>query len=439
MRKEISAQHQEYQKRVRLEQDEEERERRDDAARRRRDVVSKVFPMTRTDFAMLHTMTESWKKAEIDRITSMHCGPSKIAEFYLLLEKEIKILHNIEKLQNKVSKDIEVNKILKFFNKICKPIEWYSNYKNIHIQMDTLETQKGREYFSLYKKLCDRVLSTEERINIYIEIKDYLNDHACSESEEIKKLIDRICMMMARGMEVKYLCVLEKRIEALVLHHFKLVECNEGVTNYMRKTQKKKQEKDLLYCQRCQSGKSIESFSLNARLAKIKICSRCAWLDKTEEPWMNLLPYRYILKQIRNFERRHHASSSVAFIVQDKDIHFIVNQIWHGHSALSECNNIYELRLCRWKVKEDWSPWNCILLTMNEAQAHLRIDNLEEVYETQFFSHVFNKHALAKKHFPQLTHYDRHFTEKAKEDKKLQDNSSFYNKNQPDCPFGDNK
>lgn len=431
--------HEEYQKCVTLELAEEERERKDDAARRRRDVVSKVFPITLTDFAMLYTMTERWKKAEIARISSMHCGPSKIAEFYLLLEKEIEILRNIEKLKNKVNKDMEVKRIRSFFKKICSPIEWYSTYKNIHIEMDTLETQKGREYFSLYKKLCNKVLDREERINVYTEIKEYLNDHVCNESEEIKKLIDRMCLIMARGMEDKYIRVLEKRIEALVLHHFKLVECNEGVTNHIRKLQKKKIEKDLLYCHRCQGVKPIENFSLNARTTRVKICSQCAWLDKAEEPWVDLLPYRYILKQIRNFERRHHASSSIAFILQDKDIHFIVNQIWHGHSALSECNDIYELRLCRWKVEQEWTPWNCILLTMKEAQSHLRVDNLNEVYEQEYIDHVFNKHALAKKHFPQLTTYDRHFAEIAEDDMKLDDNSEFYNKKQPDCPFGEMK
>lgn len=292
IRKQLKKLHEDYQERIRQEREEEERERIDDAARRRRDVVSKVFPITLTDFAMLYTMTERWKKAEIARITSLHCGPSKIAEFYLLLEKEIDILRNIEKLKNKVNKDMEMKDILDFFKQICNPLRWYSGYKTILIEMDTLETQKAREYFALYKKLCNSDMDKEQRLNIYMEVKDYLNDHPSNESDEIRRHIDRMCLMMARGMEHKYLEVLEKRIEALVLHHIKHV--NEEVSHHYRKLQTKKIGKDLIFCQRCQNMKPITSFSMNARTAKIKICTQCAWLDKAEEPWVDLLPYRYV-------------------------------------------------------------------------------------------------------------------------------------------------
>ncbi|KAJ8933940.1 hypothetical protein NQ314_013696, partial [Rhamnusium bicolor] len=344
----------EYHKRMRMQWEREERERLEDEERKKRDIVSKVFPMNPADFSMLYTMTERWKKAEIARISSIHCGPSKIAEFYLLLDKEVEIFRSIENIRNKVAKDMEIQKTLEFFKSIGDPIEWYSDYKNLHIIMDTLETQKGREYFALFKKLCDKNMETEDRIKSYLDIKEYLMEHFCVESEEIINLIDRVCALLARGIEAKHLKILEKRIEKMILHHFQLTECNEGVTNHMRKIREKKHEKEM---------------------DKVKICTSCKWLDKAEEPWIDLSPYRFILKLIRNYERLHHATSSVAFILQDKDIHHIMTYIWHGHSALSECNDVYQLRLCRWKVNEEWTPWNCILLTVEEAKAHLRIEN----------------------------------------------------------------
>lgn len=87
--------------------------------------------------------------------------------------------------------------------------------------------------------------------------------------------------------------------------------------------------------------------TINCRLDKIKTCSSCKWLDKAEEPWIDLSPYKFILRQIRNYERLHKGKSSIAFILQDRDVHFIVTYIWHGHSALSECNDVYQLRLVR--------------------------------------------------------------------------------------------
>ena len=33
----------------------------------------------------------------------------------------------------------------------------------------------------------------------------------------------------------------------------------------------------------------------------------------------------------------------------------------------------------RWEREREWSPWNTVLLTREEAQAHSRIERVEEV------------------------------------------------------------
>jgi metal-dependent HD superfamily phosphatase/phosphodiesterase len=53
--------------------------------------------------------------------------------------------------------------------------------------------------------------------------------------------------------------------------------------------------------------------------------------------------------------------------------------IWDSHSALSEESDIYTLTFVRWNRREEFSPWNCILLTLQEATAHLKIENIEAV------------------------------------------------------------
>lgn len=54
----------------------------------------------------------------------------------------------------------------------------------------------------------------------------------------------------------------------------------------------------------------------------------------------------------------------------------IIEQIWHSQSALSGNDNRYMLRLCRWRKKEPWSPWNTVLLTEEEATAHTELEDL---------------------------------------------------------------
>ncbi|RZB39174.1 IQ and ubiquitin-like domain-containing protein, partial [Asbolus verrucosus] len=372
--KELSA---EYHKRLQLMLEREALEKKEDMERKKRDLISRVFPRTAADFSMLYAMTERWKKAEIKRIISMHCGPAKIAEFYMLLEKEIEILRSIEALRMKLKDDRKLQKEIDFFKTIGDPWTFLSSYKKIPVVMDTLETQKGRTYRELYETVSDRNLNPSERMLVLLELKRGLESHNCVISNELIDLIDRACELLARGFGGKDIETLQMRIDGLLLHHFELTECNEGVTNRYNRLAEKSMKENMFYCQCCHKLKPIESCAVGIKTNVAKICTTCKFIDRSE-PWIDISPYRFILRQIRRTERLLYAHSSIAFILQDKDIYYIVVHIWHAHSALSECDNIYLLRLVRWDRTRDWSPWNCILLTAEEAKAHLKIERLED-------------------------------------------------------------
>ncbi len=53
--------------------------------------------------------------------------------------------------------------------------------------------------------------------------------------------------------------------------------------------------------------------------------------------------------------------------------------IWTGQSILSACTDIYQLHFVRWNKEEEWTPWNTLLLTLDEAESHLKLRNLELV------------------------------------------------------------
>lgn len=97
--------------------------------------------------------------------------------------------------------------------------------------------------------------------------------------------------------------------------------------------------------------------------------------------------------------------------MQENDIKFIVEQIWHGHSILSQCDNKSELRLPRFLVSEDWSPWNCVLLTSDEARMHVRIRDLSQVYEENILKDIYSKLELGKGAFKKLKEVDSSFAE----------------------------
>lgn len=409
MRKALKELSREYKKRMSLEEEENAYKDRVDEERKKRELIGKVFPRTKGDFAMLYYMLEKWKRDELERISSLACGPSKIAEMYVLLEKEIEMLQSIEARKKQVREDKKIQKIEQFFKNIGDPLEWNSQYKNLLCRMDTLETQHGRDYQEIYTAVANRNLNSEDHMQTLLNVKLMLRDHNCEIANELIDLIDRACLLQTRGFSKKHLEALQMRIEALLLRHIQMPECSYGVTDRMTRVKERLMEENLFYCRRCQKLKTHDQFPLHSRTETFKVCLACSWDDRVMEPWVDSAPYRFILRWIRREERLKSSPSSIAFILQDKDIEHIITKIWHSHSAINECNDIYQLRLCRWFKDQNWAPWNCVLLTNEEVKAHLSVKKLEEVYDQEFLCHVYNKHCLAKKHFGAVMQLENYF------------------------------
>ena len=64
---------------------------------------------------------------------------------------------------------------------------------------------------------------------------------------------------------------------------------------------------------------------------------------------------------------------------QESDFRHLVLSLWGGQSCLSADPDLYELLLCRWDVDEPWTPWNCVLLTRDETEAHYKLGKPQQV------------------------------------------------------------
>ncbi|XP_049806972.1 IQ and ubiquitin-like domain-containing protein [Schistocerca nitens] len=160
--------------------------------------------------------------------------------------------------------------------------------------------------------------------------------------------------------------------------------------------------KNMFYCERCCKLLPYLEFSPNSRMKSLKQCSSCMWIQNVAVSRTDYGPYSYIMQAVRREEQKRKCFSSVAFIMQEQDFYYLVMNIWHGHSAISESRDINTLRLPRWNIKEDWSPWNCILLTDNETKAHINLENINQTYVPEFIEQVEHKHMLAKRRFDRL-------------------------------------
>lgn len=129
----------------------------------------------------------------------------------------------------------------------------------------------------------------------------------------------------------------------------------------------------------------------------------CTWLTSKNIPHVNYDLYSFMLKEIRSEERRMNCFSSLAYVMQESDIYHLINHTWHGRSIVSENNDLYILRLIRFDVNAEWAPWNCILLTEDEAKMHYHIKKVESLYSKTLLQTVYLKHLTAKFQFKYIS------------------------------------
>ncbi|XP_049871191.1 IQ and ubiquitin-like domain-containing protein [Pectinophora gossypiella] len=379
--------------------------------RLRKDLITKTFPRTREDFDQLYAMVDRWKHAEITRISQLHSKGPKIAEFNLLLDKEVELLRCIENYRVKVREDSRKLKEKRFLEEISKPVAWYGQSGHI-IQMETVEIQKAAKLRELYNSFIRDGMEVKERIELLVDLKFALQEFRHPLAEEIIGLLDRECDLLIRRCNDHQLEFLRRRITAAIFQLIKTSELNSHVTKCKEiKDYRKMSDGKLYLCEMCHQVKHYEDFPLHTQMRGFFVCTSCSWKDVKERFWIDMTPYKFILKAIQRDERRRKCWGSLAFVMQEKDIFFIVEKLWHSHSAISECAEITELRLCRWHVEKDWSPWNCILVTVQEMKAHLKLDNPDEVYDEELLQKVRTKHSLAKASFEQLLGTNKRFTE----------------------------
>ena len=67
------------------------------------------------------------------------------------------------------------------------------------------------------------------------------------------------------------------------------------------------------------------------------------------------------------------------FLSQEPDLRYLVENIWADQSTMSAEKDLFELIIVRWDIRQHWSPWNCVLLTKDEAMAHIKLEDPEKV------------------------------------------------------------
>ncbi|XP_053698711.1 IQ and ubiquitin-like domain-containing protein [Sabethes cyaneus] len=362
----------------------------------RKECIVKTFPKTKQDFDALYAQVQMWKENELKQISEKYSGAPKIAEMNMLLDKEVQLLNGIERQRQILQQ--EAKKVLdeQTLKKLSEPVKWVG-YNSLVIQMDTLRNQRARYLSQYYRKLADEPLGAHGRMTLLNRISDVIAKEIHPAINELESLLERERQLLINNVADTGLDLLRKRQLTLLMDIIAFDK--DGGSRIKPNTR---------LCKKCSKVRPIAKFPLDTRQTSATVCDRCTAL---QGPAVDIAIYRSILRSIRRDEKKRGALSSFAFIIQDNDIKYLVENIWHGHSVISNETNRSELRLPRWNFANDWAPWNCICVTESESRAHLKIVNLDLYYEASIIKDIKNKHALSKSAFKQLREIDQVFVE----------------------------
>ncbi|MCI4381860.1 hypothetical protein PGIGA_G00256870 [Pangasianodon gigas] len=362
----------------------------------------RMNPEKKEDFALLYNALEKWRKDEVEHINATLCGAERKAALCALLEQETQFITSIERHRIAAGERNQEKAVQAFLNKCAAPKRWKAS-DGIMTQMDTPHTIRARELRDLYCSITLSYLSQEERLDVLLTLKHTVKEHDCKLTREIVELIDREADLLTRGVKESNLEGLRKRIATLFLQYIKNPTFNPQVSKLLRVPQDPEQlRKNVNFCRGCSNFLPCSEFSLTVNACMVGLCRHCKELDNEARHREDFSCYKTILKRLCKDESEINPDAKIPYLLQEQDVRYLVDVVWGAQSALSAWNNLHDLLMVRWDRFCEWSPWNCILLTKDEAAAHLKVENIEKTYGTIFICNIKHKHALAQKYFSQI-------------------------------------
>lgn len=382
--------------------------------------ITTALEVKQQNFYMLYTMIGKWWKKERQRIKEIKTENSKKAAQMSLLKKEIRFLLEMEKQRSELKYELTKHDDMTFLNKTSKP-KMFKDKTGKLLTMDTVGNQKARVLKNIYiniilgqdpntlgEKLLNRTKVLDEMYAVVSE--------SCYKYK--KNLLDTIAIekeLTIMRVDVSSMRSIQSRVEQMFRHFIRQPEVNPEADLYYRPNEKR--ILNIYTCIRCKRNLAATDFSLESRVNRTNVCANCEWTEQVGHKRIDMAPYRRMLKMVRHDEIHAAAYESECFLMQPTEVYRLVSIIWKERSAISECSQLNGLRLVRWHRDEQWSPWNCVLLTRAEAKTHYQLNgDPSNYYDAHFIQWVTNRHMMARLQFGNLVQAvkNRRIAKKAK-------------------------
>ncbi|KAG7255190.1 hypothetical protein CRUP_008086 [Coryphaenoides rupestris] len=183
--------------------------------------------------------------------------------------------------------------------------------------------------------------------------------------EEVRVKEVRMESMRMESMRVEGMRVEEVRVESVRMENMRVEEDPDQVSQ------------TLQVCGACRGCLTSSQLSASSG-PRGPHCRPCVELENRGRQRRNLTPYRSILIRLRSQEDRDHPQNNIPYLLEEEDMHYLVEEVWGGRSAVSGVAGPRGLVMGLWKPRQAWSPWNCLLLTREENLAHLLVPDPQQ-------------------------------------------------------------
>merc|ERR1739838_1156845 len=390
-------------RRLEWERAEELRKRKEKEDSIKRDFERRIHPKSKEDFDLVYAALEKWRVEELANINAeIMDEATRKAALCALLDQESQLIASIGKHKIEAGKNIRTEGVQKLLEKAAAPKRWKA-YDGRYTQMDTQFTIRAKEMRDIYNSITMQYLTQDERLDVLLTLKHTVKEHDCKLTREIIELIDREADLIMRGVSNTNLEGLRQRIATLFLEYCKNPMFNPEIARHLKVPQDPSLLKQNIYfCTGANEYLPSTEFKIRAKTKSIGKSRKATETDNIANARQNNSIYRLKLRELRRSEGEQANSSKSAFIIQEQDLQYLTENIWVSCSILSSWDDMYDLIFVRWNKYEEWSPCNCILLTKDEAIAHLRLEDLAEAYGEVFVNTIRRKHALARIYFSKL-------------------------------------
>ncbi|XP_055351278.1 uncharacterized protein LOC129597662 isoform X2 [Paramacrobiotus metropolitanus] len=326
---------------------------------------------------------QNWRQQELYKINIALDGPERKAMLCKVLKDEVALLLAVEGHRSRARKENEILKKDRLLQNVSKPIAFKAASTGELTTMETPWITRAKELVALYRALTDNTVSKAERLDLLLSVTITVSEFVCDLTSEISTLVDREVTMLTSGVRTTdhVLDGIRTRISSLFLEFIKNPLFNPQIARFLPAQASASGESRLLtnmqHCSSCHAHKPADGFQRRSRAENgALICRDCERMKNIGQKREDLGFHRRALKALMATEKTLTKDTHpILTVLTEHDFKALFDTIWRKASLVSGRRDIYDLTFVRWNMKELWTPWNCVLLTREEAVVHVQMPN----------------------------------------------------------------